>query len=133
MKAIDLRLAQITDEQASLEAQLQRAREDAEHIAASVTGLPDQIAATERSLASADEELADVRRELAGVQRAANQLDRDLQTLREGADTESILGTIPFVTCPRCDHRWIDALRPRGIASSACNPTLPPPSISSAA
>ena len=35
--------------------------------------------------------------------RAANQLDRDLQAVREGADTESILGAIPFVTCPRCD------------------------------
>jgi hypothetical protein len=104
MAAIDIRLAGITKEQARLQEQLQRAREDAEKAAASVTGLPVQITATERSLASAEAELADLLQELAGVGRAANQLDRDLQAVREGADTESILGAIPFVTCPRCDR-----------------------------
>jgi hypothetical protein len=104
MAAIDIRLAHITEEQTTLEAQLQRAREDAEKAAASVTRLPGQITATERSLASAEAELGDVMQELAGVRRAANQLDRDLQAVRDGADTQSILDVIPFVTCPRCDQ-----------------------------
>jgi rubrerythrin len=128
MEAIDLRLAQITKEQASLEAQLQRAREDAENAAASVTGLSGQIAATERSLASAEEELADVLKELAGVRRAANQLDRDLQTMREGADTESILGAIPFVTCPRCDQP-LDRRKPAPGHCVVCLQPDPPPSL----
>lgn len=104
MAAIDVRLAHITERRTTLEAQLQGAREDAEKAAASVTGLPGQIAATERSLASAEAELGDVIQELAGVGRAANQLDRDLQVVREGSDTQSILDAIPFVTCPRCDQ-----------------------------
>ncbi|HEX4345598.1 MAG TPA: AAA family ATPase [Solirubrobacteraceae bacterium] len=104
MAAIDIRLAHITEEQTALEAQLQRAREDAEKAAASVAGLPGQIAAAERFLASAEAELGDVMQELAGVGRAANQLDRDLQVVREGADAQSILDAMPFVTCPRCDQ-----------------------------
>jgi hypothetical protein len=69
MAAIDIRLEGITKEQARLQEQLQRSREDAEKAAASVTGLPGQIAATERSLASTEAELADVLEELAGVGR----------------------------------------------------------------
>jgi predicted nucleic acid-binding Zn-ribbon protein len=104
MVAIDSRLAQITEEQATLDAQLRRAREDAEDAAAAAAGLPDQIAETERSLASAEAELRDVMQELVGVGRAANQLDRDVQAVREGADTQAILDAIPFVTCPRCEQ-----------------------------
>jgi hypothetical protein len=122
MAAIDIRLAAITEEQARLEEHLQRARAAAEKAAASVTGLPGQIAATERSLASAETELADVLQEIAGVGRAANQLKRDLQAIGEGADTESILGAIPFVTCPRCDQ----PLRRRTPAPGHCVVCLQP-------
>lgn len=128
IEAIDLRLNGITNEQTSLHGQLQRAREDAEQAAASVTRLPGEIAATERSLASAEQELAEVLQELAGVQRAANQLNRDLQALREGADTESILGAIPFVTCPRCDQR-LDRRTPAAGHCVVCLQPDPPLSL----
>ena len=126
MAAIDIRLEGITKEQARLQEQLQRAREDAEKAAASVTGLPGQIAATERSLASTEAELADVLEELAGVGRAANQLERDLQAVREGADTESVLGAIPFVTCPRCDQS-LDRRTPTPGHCVVCLQPEPPP------
>lgn len=122
MAAIDIRLTHITAEQTTLEAQLHRAREDAEKAAASVTGLPGQIAATERSLASTEAELGDVMQELAGVGRATNQLDRDLQAVREGADAQSILDAIPFVTCPRCEQ----PLNPRTPAPRHCVVCLQP-------
>jgi hypothetical protein len=104
MAAVDVRLTAIADEKVRLEEQLQDARVAAEKAAASITGLPGQIAATERFLASAETELADILQEIVGVARAANQLERDLQAVREGADTESILSGIPFATCPRCDQ-----------------------------
>ena len=122
MAAIDIRIANITEEQARLEEQSRRAREDAEKAAASVTELPAQIAATERSLASAEAELADLLQELDGVERAANQLERDLQAVQEGADIESILGAIPFVTCPRCDQ----PLKRRTPAAGHCVVLLQP-------
>jgi predicted nucleic acid-binding Zn-ribbon protein len=126
MAAIDIRLAGITNEQARLQEQLNGAREDAERAAASVTRLPDQIAATERSLASTEAELADVVQELVGVGRAANQLDRDLQAVREGADIESVLGAIPFVTCPRCDQS-LDRQTAAAAHCVVCLQPEPPP------
>jgi predicted nucleic acid-binding Zn-ribbon protein len=126
MAAIDIRLAGIAEEQARLQEQLRHARDDAERAAASVTGLPSEITETERSLASAEAELGDVLQELVGVGRAANQLDRDLQAVDEGADTESILGAIPFATCPRCDQ----PLNRRAVAPGHCVVCLqldPPP------
>jgi predicted nucleic acid-binding Zn-ribbon protein len=122
MAAIDIRLAAITEEQGRLKEDLQRARAAAEKATTSVTGLPGQIDATERSLASAEAELADVLQEIAGVGRAANQLERDLQAVREGADTESVLSAIPFVTCPRCDQ----PLHRRTLAPGHCAVCLQP-------
>lgn len=103
-EAIDIRLANIAEEQSRLGKQLTQARADAERAAESVSELPQSITATEHSLSAVEQELTEVMQELHGVQRAANQLDRDLQALRDGADTESVLSTFPFVTCPRCEQ-----------------------------
>lgn len=128
---IDARMAQIVDEQASLQAQLQRAREDGDRAAASVTELPGVIAATERSLSAAEQELAELLQELAGVQRAANQLDRDLQALRAGADTESILASVPFTVCPRCEQP-LDRRTPAAGHCVVCLQPDPPPAVGQA-
>lgn len=112
--AIDSRLAEIANEQTDLQAQLTRAQADADRATQAASVLPQSISQSDRALALAEQELADMLQELGGVQRAANQLDRDLQSLRDGVDAQSILETLPFVACPRCEQPLGNRTAPAG-------------------
>lgn len=125
--AIDSRLAEIVNEQADLRAQLTRTRADADRATQSASVLSQSIPQAERALAMAEQELADVLQELAGIQRAANQLDRDLRSLRDGADAQAILETLPFVTCPRCEQPLGNRAAPAGHCVVCLQSDPPPP------
>jgi hypothetical protein len=125
-QTIEARVAEIDEQEAALTRQLAEARAGAELAVREVSKLPELIAATQRRYSDAREELDTVRQELDGVQRAANQLERDLQAVKEGRDAHSVLDSLPFVTCPRCEQR-LDA-RPHPVGHCVvCLQSDPPP------
>jgi hypothetical protein len=125
-QTIEARVAEIDETEAALTRQLAEARAGADRAARQASELPELIAATQRRHSAAREELVTVRQELDGVQRAANQLERDLQAVKEGRDARSVLDSLPFVTCPRCEQRLDARPHPTGHCLVCLQPAPPP-------
>lgn len=125
-QTIEARVTEIDEQEATLTRRLAEARAGAELAAREVSELPELIAATQRRHSAAREELATIREELDGVQHAANQLERDLQAVKEGRDARSVLDSLPFVVCPRCEQRLDERLRPAGHCVVCLQPDQPP-------
>lgn len=125
-QTIAARLAEIDEQEVALTRQLTDARASADRAAQETSELPELIAATQRRRFAAREELATVRQELDGLERATNQLQRDLQDVREGRDARSVLDSIPFVACPRCEQRLDKRPHPAGHCVVCLQPDPPP-------
>ncbi len=125
-QTIEARVAEIDEQEAALTRQLAEARAGADRAAREVSELPELIAETQRQHSAAREELATVGQELDGVQRAANQLERDLQAIKEGRDARSVLDSLPFVTCPRCEQRLDGRPHPASHCVVCLQPDPPP-------
>ena len=122
-QTIEARVAEM-DAEKPPDAAARRGGAGADLAAREVSGLPELIAATQRRHSAAREELATVRQD--GVQRAANQLERDLQALKEGGDARFVLDSLPFVSCPRCEQRLDARPHPVGHCVVCLQPDPPP-------
>lgn len=72
---------------------------------AEAAGVRNEVAVSEERLRSALAEQQRIQVELFEVTRAANQLERDLATAREGEVAGEVLDPIGYEVCPRCEQQ----------------------------
>lgn len=68
----------------------------------------------EEKVREAGAALAELERELSEVRRAGNQLQRDLDTAREGEAGKLVLESLPYLVCPRCEQSLEGRQAPAG-------------------
>lgn len=68
----------------------------------------------EEKVREAGAALAELERELSEVRRAGNQLQRDLDTAREGKAGKLVLESLPYLVCPRCEQSLEGRQAPAG-------------------
>lgn len=101
-------IAQSIDELAStereVESQIGTIEADARAAASEQAAERDIRDGVEDELREARQTLADLQGELAEVRRAGNQLQRDLDSAKEGDEARRTLESLPYLVCPRCEQ-----------------------------
>lgn len=100
LEEVDAETETIVDELGATELELDRAIADA-------AGGRDEVTTFEEQLRSALAEQRRIEVELTEVTRAANQLERDLATAREGEVAGEVLDPIGYEVCPRCEQQLL--------------------------
>jgi len=97
LEEVHAELEEIADELGATEFELDRAIAD-------TTGGQDEVTLSEERLRSTLAEQRRISVELTEVTRAANQLERDLVSAREGEAAAGVLDPIGYDICPRCEQ-----------------------------
>lgn len=100
LKEIDAETEMVVDTLTATERELDQA-------IAETAGGRNEVAVSEERLRSALAEQQRIEVELSEVTRAANQLERDLATAREGEAAGEVLDPIGYEVCPRCEQQLL--------------------------
>ncbi len=98
------RIDDLSSEKQKIEAEIASTESDARTAVAEQTSERDIRDGAEDELRDARRDLADLQAELGEVRRAANQIQRDLDTAREGDAARQTLEPLPYLVCPRCEQ-----------------------------
>lgn len=110
------RLASLDSTERELEDQLATAERDAELALAEQDNRRDLRDRGEQEIEQGRAALVELEHELNEVRRAGNQLQRDLETAREGEAARAVLEPLPYVVCPRCEQ----TLEGRPVSAGHC-------------
>lgn len=110
------RLTSLDSKERGLVERLAAVEREAQAAAAEQNTKRDAQDEAEEKVREAGAALAGLERELSEVHRAGNQLQRDLDTAREGEAGKHVLEPLPYLVCPRCEQ----SLEGRQASSGHC-------------